>query len=357
MLRAAGALVDEREWGVSPNSRSIRSRLLHRLRARSGVRKPWKKIKQFKPDLVCISQGGTTGGLVWMDKCIQDGLAFVAIVQGVHEANWPNDDLAERLIAAYCGARAAFFVSKRNVQLFETQLGISLPNASIVQNPFQVPWDVDVSWPAEDPNWQLASVGRLEPVIKSQDLLFNALARQRWRERNWHLNLYGSGNGERSLRRLSKNLQLEGRITFHGHVPDVAGIWADNHILLLPSRWEGLPLALVEAMLCARTAVVSDVAGNVEIVEDNSTGFVAAAPTVDFVDSALERAWQRRLEWKTIGLAAAKAIRQIRSKDPDQDFADLLKKIATSQDLSSNGHPHQRQTLPAQAVINYERTR
>jgi glycosyltransferase involved in cell wall biosynthesis len=206
-----------------------------------------------------------------------------------------------------------------------------------VQNPFQVSWDVNVKWPSEELSWQFACVGRLEPVAKGQDLLFNALSRDKWRERNWHLNLYGSGHGERSLRRLSQNLHLGGRLTFHGHVSDVAGIWSSNHILLLMSRYEGLPLALVEAMLCARAAVVTDVAGNAEVVDDNTTGFLAAAPTVEFVDFALERAWNRRFEWKHMGLAAASAIRRIRSPDPVQDFAERL-----AQCFSSNTLAHRR---------------
>ena len=42
-----------------------------------------------------------------------------------------------------------------------------------------------------------------------------------------------------------------------------------NHLLVLPSRAEGTPIALVEAMICARPAVVTDVGGNVEWLEDD----------------------------------------------------------------------------------------
>ena len=74
---------------------------------------------------------------------------------------------------------------------------------------------------------------------------------------------------------------------------------------MLPSRFEGLPLALVEAMLCPRPAVVTNVAGNTEVIEDGETGFVAAAPTAGHLDEAMEGhgvsegtgvpwAWKRR---------------------------------------------------------------
>ncbi len=54
-------------------------------------------------------------------------------------------------------------------------------------------------------------------------------------------------------------------------VPD---IWAANHLLVMPSRFEELPLAMVEAMLCARPVVATDVAGHKEIIEEGVTGFL-----------------------------------------------------------------------------------
>jgi len=45
------------------------------------------------------------------------------------------------------------------------------------------------------------------------------------------------------MRRLATYLQLE-KVHFRGHVTDINQVWADNHLLVLPSRYEGLPLAL-----------------------------------------------------------------------------------------------------------------
>jgi glycosyltransferase involved in cell wall biosynthesis len=339
-LRAAGALVDERRWETPGIRHRIFPRLLHRLLVSLDCEPSWKRIRKFNADLVCVSHGGTACGLVWMEKCLREDVPFVTVAQAVGDAYWPDDRGADRLIRAYSGARAAFFVSEGNLRLFERQLATSLPNADTVQNPFYVPWDVKVPWPPEEPCWKFASVARLEPAAKGQDLLFEVLASEKWRARNWHLNLYGSGHGERLLRRLSEKLDLDDRVTFHGHVPDVAGIWARNHILLLASRFEGLPLALVEAMLCSRTAVVTDVAGNPEVVQDGVTGFLAAAPAISLVDAALERAWSRRSEWHRMGAAAADSIRQIRFQDPVEEFANRLQQIILSgRHLSKNQPP------------------
>ena len=61
---------------------------------------------------------------------------------------------------------------------------------------------------------------------------------------------------------LAEKFDIADRVTFHGHVNDIReDIWAKNHILVMPSYYEGMPIALVEAMLSGRTAIVTDFQG------------------------------------------------------------------------------------------------
>ena len=92
-------------------------------------------------------------------------------------------------------------------------------------------------------------------------------------------------------------------------------------LLILPSRHEGMPLAVVEAMMCGRPCLVTNVSGNPEYVTDGITGFIAAGATVDAVDEALERAWLHQEQLKKMGQAAYEAIRRQVPKDPIQVFA------------------------------------
>jgi len=95
-------------------------------------------------------------------------------------------------------------------------------------------------------------------------------------------------------------------------------------LLLLPSRFEGLPLALVEAMWCGRPAVVTDIAGNTELCVDGETGFVAAAPAAALLEQAMENAWERRMEWRRMGMAARSRVEQLIPRDPVAEFCKLL---------------------------------
>ena len=81
-------------------------------------------------------------------------------------------------------------------------------------------------------------------------------------------------------------------------------------------------------MLCGRPVIVTNVAGNNEVVQADVTGFLAEAPTVEHLNSAMERAWNQRHQWEAMGQAAARAIRELMPADPAGDFARKLLDLA-----------------------------
>jgi glycosyltransferase involved in cell wall biosynthesis len=131
------------------------------------------------------------------------------------------------------------------------------------------------------------------------------------------------------LERLASHLGLANRIAFAGYAR-VEDIWASNHVLMVPSRFEGVPLVTVEAMLCRRPVVATDVALHSEIIEDGVTGFLAEAATVTSMCQALERFWMRRGDAQMIGEAGSKKIRQLVPADPVRLFSDKLTSIYDS---------------------------
>jgi glycosyltransferase involved in cell wall biosynthesis len=83
-------------------------------------------------------------------------------------------------------------------------------------------------------------------------------------------------------------------------------------------------------MLCGRPAIVTDVAGNAELVTDGTTGFVAESATRRQLSEAMERAWARRQDWESMGKAAARQIREMIPRDPAAEFARKLAEVAAS---------------------------
>ena len=76
----------------------------------------------------------------------------------------------------------------------------------------------------------------------------------------------------------------EGCIRWLGHKTDIAAIWAQAHIALLPSYREGMPMALLEAAASGRPIITSDVPGCNELVINGETGLLV--PSNDWVGIA-----------------------------------------------------------------------
>jgi glycosyltransferase involved in cell wall biosynthesis len=308
-LRARGARVFFR----SPN-RDVRV-----IRAFEQLIYPLPRVRRWKPDVLCLSHGDAYEIALFQDVVrFQEacGVPYVAICQHHSDGRIPPERMRSPARSWYQRAAHVVFVAAQNRRTVERQLASALPHSHVVCNPVNLRRVEAVAWP-ESAELGLANVGRLEPHWKGQDVLFEVLSQSQWAQRSWRLRLYGSGNDRPYLEALAKHFSIASRLEFAGHVSDVAAIWATNHLLVMPSRSEGTPLALVEAMVCARPAVVSDVGGNLEWVSEPETGFIAEAPTVRSFGAALERAWHLRDSWKEIGGRAHEVA--IRKQDPSPD--------------------------------------
>jgi glycosyltransferase involved in cell wall biosynthesis len=334
-LHAAGIKIRERE--LTPDQYPARTlRRLARQMFDPFLRQAYRKhfirwLAQFRPDLICISNGSCADNLPLLELVGQSGFPYVILGQANAEHLWPDDRGAQAILGLYRNARRGYFVSEGNRRLLELQIGGELTNAEVIRNPFNVRRDAAPLWPVAAEPVSLACVARLDPCAKGQDILLNVLAREVWRTRPLRVSFFGKGRCEEGLRRLVQCHRLQEQVRFCGHTNNVEDIWATHHALILPSRFEGLPLAIVEAMHCGRPAIVTDVAGNAELLKDGVTGFVASAATENHLDTALERAWEHRQKWEEMGKAAARAIRELVPADPVGDFAQKLAELAASQ--------------------------
>lgn len=283
-------------------------------------------LNRFRPDLVVMAHCSHQGGGVWIEECRRRSIPYVILVQAAHESYWPGFEETERAAAFYEGARACYFVSQRNLDLLRTYLCSKLDNARVVRNPFNVPYDAAPPWPSSDDGVKIACVGRLHFESKGQDLLLEVLRAEKWRNRPVSATLFGNGPSLKGIEKLIRLYDIH-NVQLAGHTANVLDIWKSHHLLVLPSRFEGLPLVVVEAMLCGRPCVVTDIAGNAELIEDNVTGFVAAAPLAKYLDEALERAWACRSDWPQIGAAASCMVRRRVPPDPAAEFAAELGRI------------------------------
>ncbi len=105
---------------------------------------------------------------------------------------------------------------------------------------------------------------------------------------------------ERQLR----DWDASGDVAWWGERSDVANIWANCHIAVLPSYREGLPKSLLEAAACGRPLVATDVSGCREVVRDGATGLLVPPRDARALADALERLARDRDLRRRMGAAA-----------------------------------------------------
>lgn len=286
-----------------------------------------RELRKARPKLVVISQGINHEGWMAATACRKHGIPYVLISQKADDLYWPGDSMMEEWREAYAHAAAALFVSRHNLTLTQEQLGEKLERGRVVANPFRADWETPLPWPASSDTMRLACVGRLDAREKGQDLVLRVLAKPKWRGRPVEVSFIGSGHNREGLEGMARYLKVD-NVTFAGFTDTPEQIYADHHALLLASRCEGLPLSLVEAMLSGRPAIITDAGGSAEMVVEGKTGFLAATPTVEALDEAMERAWAARDRWPQIGLAAAAHARAHVPQDPARTLAHLLAELA-----------------------------
>lgn len=94
---------------------------------------------------------------------------------------------------------------------------------------------------------RLVAIGRLERQ-KGFDLLILSCACSEARSFSWTLDIVGSGSEEGSLRALVSELGLSDRVRFHPFTPDLLNFYLSADVFMMTSRYEGMPLVLLEAM-------------------------------------------------------------------------------------------------------------
>lgn len=313
-----------RRWRMG---RSLRS-TLQKLRLSRKRYSSW--LQKTRPDFVVISFACHTDDPQIAVSCASLNIPYAIVLQAAGCHSWIDPRSLNDYQQAYSRATAVYFVSQNNREIVETNLAMKLPNAAIVDNPFTIACE-PIAFPQAGPPWNLACVARVHFPTKGQDLIARVMSMPKWQDRPLHVSLWGSDNGSlNQMRQLMELYKLEPRVRYAGVSQDVAQIWRDNHALLLPSRAEGNSLSLIEAMMCGRVAITTNVGRAAELIDNNKSGFVAPAATVELIDDALERAWAKRFEWEMMGKRAAENMKSRHGTQPEVDFADRLIAVANT---------------------------
>ena len=134
-------------------------------------------------------------------------------------------------------------------------------------------------------------VGRLSPQ-KGHRFLFEAAATLMAEIPNLRLLVVGEGQLKGRLQRLARALGIAARVSFVGFRPDMGTLYATMDLLAMPSLFEGLPLVLVEALVCERVAVGARAPGITDVIEDGKNGLLVKVGDVKELAAAIARVFR-----------------------------------------------------------------
>jgi glycosyltransferase involved in cell wall biosynthesis len=155
-------------------------------------------------------------------------------------------------------------------------------------------------------------VCRLSEPTKGLTILLEAFARLVRRPQMEHCRLLvvGDGPARRMLEDLAIRLGLSENVVFAGMRRDVESVMPLVDLFVLPSRYEGFGIAIVEAMAASRPVVASAVGGIPEIVVHGQTGFLVAPGDVGGLVEAMWRVLRHPEQAVLYGLAGLERVRE-----------------------------------------------
>jgi glycogen(starch) synthase len=180
--------------------------------------------------------------------------------------------------------------------------------SSVIRNGLEMPALAPAPLPWAPP--RVACVGRLVPE-KGFDLALRALARLTTRFPALRLTLVGDGPERPRLEALARELGLGNAVTFLGWLPppQVPAVMNGATLVVVPSRWEGLPGVAIQAAQMARPAVATRVGGIPEIVLDGETGLLVEPDDVPALAEAIARVLESPNRAAEMGRAARRHAR------------------------------------------------
>lgn len=252
----------------------------------------WKKIivyirkqfifkKRLKEDLMRISPDFTITTLrreINFINGINDGSKKIGELH-VNRANYRNFDAriankVKKIFAKYWMKSLVFHLNKLDKMVVLTENALSdwpeLDN--VVKIPDALPFKIDGK--SELTAKRVVSIGRYA-YDKGNDLLLKAWSIIEKRFPNWTLDIYGNGEKEPYQKQMADLGINQDHCRLYGSTTDVKKEYLFSSVFVLPSRFEGFGLVIIEAMACGVPVVTFDCEnGPRSIISDGETGYL-----------------------------------------------------------------------------------
>lgn len=249
-----------------------------------------RALRGTRPDLVHVNMATATNNRHILGLCALLRMPAVATLHIVA----PIESAAQSVILPRAYGRLAGFIAVSEETRRQLEDDLSLRDVRVIANGVEV--RTAVASLGEEP-FRVGAIGRLTEQ-KGFDVLIEAARRLRQGGVPVETVIAGDGPDRAALAAQADGLGVELR----GFVEDVPSFHAELEAFCLPSRWEGLPFALLEAMMSGLPCVASDV-GDVRLALDG-VGLVVPPEDSDALASALRELAASSERRRALGAAA-----------------------------------------------------
>ena len=283
----------------------------------------------FKPDVTLAFFGIPSGAVAWLLKKLYRIPYIISLRGGDVPGFRPYDfHLYHRLMAPFLRViwtNAARIVANSNglrqlANTFDARYEIPIiPNGIDLQAYSSM--DRDWSFP------RLLSVGRVVHQ-KGLDLAMRALGGLK--QLTWEWRIAGDGPQMQILQSLAKELGIADRVQFLGWQSSEQLIesYKQANVFLFPSRHEGMPNAMLEAMASGLPIIATCIAGSEELVLDDKTGYLVPSEDIESLQTALKKLLSDPARREQMGYASrAHAEANYSWESTARQYALLLEKV------------------------------
>jgi glycosyltransferase involved in cell wall biosynthesis len=174
----------------------------------------------------------------------------------------------------------------------------------------------------------ILAMGRLAPE-KGFDRLIEAFARLAGRFPDWGLAILGEGALRGKLETLAAEHGLAGRVLLPGAVPAPGGTLKKADLFVLSSRWEVLPMALIEAMACGLAVVATECIGSAaDWIRPGENAVLVPVEDAAGLAAAMEELMRDPARRRLLGQSATQSVRHFDLDRIVGLWEALLKKVA-----------------------------
>ena len=122
--------------------------------------------------------------------------------------------------------------------------------------------------------------------------------------------IIGDGELKKYLVNKVEKLNIKEKVLFLGKIENVTQYLQIADVFVLPSISEGLPISLLEAMACGLPVVVSEVGGNIDIVENKINGYLIEPRNISKIKNAIEELLKDEKKMKLVSEKNRKKIEE-----------------------------------------------